>query len=354
MKKRFMILCIITLGFVLLVACSNEEGSTTTDTTTATETQETESETHETVAVEPIEINIGMMQGPTAMGMIGLMDDADQGRIGDDTYNFTLAGSPDEIIPQIVQGNLDIAALPSNLASILYHNTDGEIQVIAINTLGVLHLVEAGETVTNVTDLGGKTIYASGHSSTPEFILNFILESHGLDPQTDVNIEWFAEHTEVVARLGMNEDAVAMLPQPFVTVAQNQNENLRIALDLTEAWDTVQASNDGPTSALIMGVLVARKAFIEENPEAIATFLERYAESVNFVNNNIEAAADLLESYDIFPAPIARRAIPYSNVVFITGDTMKELFSGYLQVLFEANPASIGGEMPSEEFYYIQ
>lgn len=299
-----------------------------------------------------VEINIGVIQGPTAMGMIGLMDVADNNDIGNDVYNFTIAGSPDELVPNIIQGNLDIAALPSNLASIVYNNTDGEVQVIAINTLGILHIVEDGETITNVEDLRGRTIYASGHSSTPEFVLNYILEGHGLDPQADVNIEWLAEHTEVVARLGMNEDAVAMLPQPFVTVAQTQNEGLRMALDLTAEWDNIQAESD-ETSALIMGVLVARRDFIYENPEAIANFLERYAESVNFVNTDIEAAADLLESYDLFPAPIARRAIPYSNVVFITGSEMQELFSGYLRVLFEQNPASIGGEMPSEEFYYI-
>jgi len=331
MKKRgLIIVSAMILSLVFLAGCRGEEVSEETG----------------------VEINIGVIQGPTAMGMIGLMDVADNNDIGNDVYNFTIAGSPDELVPNIIQGNLDIAALPSNLASIVYNNTDGEVQVIAINTLGILHIVEDGETITNVEDLRGRTIYASGHSSTPEFVLNYILEGHGLDPQADVNIEWLAEHTEVVARLGMNEDAVAMLPQPFVTVAQTQNEGLRMALDLTAEWDNIQAESD-ETSALIMGVLVARRDFIYENPEAIANFLERYAESVNFVNTDIEAAADLLESYDLFPAPIARRAIPYSNVVFITGSEMQELFSGYLRVLFEQNPASIGGEMPSEEFYYI-
>jgi len=355
MKKRFLVACML-ITFISLVGCSRTEDAPTSDETERVETEVT-AEPTPTETEEPtnqaVEINIGVMQGPTAIGMIGLMDAADNDNIGGDRYNFTLTGSPDEIVPAIIQGNLDIAALPSNLASVLYNNTDGEIQVIAINTLGVLHIVEAGNQLTSVADLRGRTIYASGHSSAPEFILNYILEGNGLDPQNDVNIEWLAEHTEVVARLGMNEDAVAMLPQPFVTVARTQNDALRIALDLTEEWDHIQRSNDGPNSALIMGVMVARSAFIEENPMAIATFLERYAESVNFVNNNIEAAAGLLESYDIFPAPIAQRAIPYSNVVFITGREMQELFSGYLRVLFEQNPGSIGGEMPSEEFYFI-
>jgi len=359
MKKQFLVTSIIMLCLVslTLVGCNNnneEETPVTEPETVATEITTAQEEPATEVAADPVEINIGVLQGPTAMGMIGLMDAADNDNIGGDTYNFTVAGSPDEIVPAIVQGNLDIAAVPSNLASVLYNNTEGDVQVIAINTLGVLHIVESGDEITSIEDLRGRTIYASGHSSAPEFILNYILEGNGLDPETDVYIEWLAEHTEVVARLGMNEDAVAMLPQPFVTVAQTQNDDLRIALDLTAEWEAIQANTDGPDSALIMGVMVARREFIENNPTAIANFLERYAESVSFVNNNVEEAAQLLEYYDIFPAPIAQRAIPHSNVVFIIGSEMQELFSGYLQVLYEQHPGSIGGAMPSEEFYFIQ
>ena len=350
MKKRFLLASTMLMGLIFLIGCGNNEA--TDILTSEVDISEVDSQS-DVVEVDPVEINIGVMLGPTAMGMVGLMDAADQGDIGQDIYNFILAGSPDEIIPAIVQGNLDIAALPSNLASILYNNTEGDVQVIAINTLGVLHIVESGESITSVADLQGRTIYASGYASAPEFILNYILAGHGIDPESDLNIEWFSEHTEVVARLGMNENAIAMLPQPFVTVAQTQNEDLRMALDLTEEWDNAQANIDEP-SALIMGVLVARRDFIEANPDAIVEFLQRYAESVSFVNNNVDEAADLLESYDIFPAPIARNAIPHSNVVFIIGQDMQELFSGYLRVLFEQNPNAIGGEMPSEEFYFIQ
>jgi len=348
MKKRFLIVVgVMGLSLAFLVGCRSEER------TENLEPEVIQNETDEELDVAAVEINIGVLQGPTAMGMVGLMDAADHENIGNDSYNFTLAGSPDEIVPNLIQGNLDIAALPSNLASILYNNTDGAIQVIAINTLGILHIVEAGESITNVEDLRGRTIYASGHSSAPEFILNYILTSNGIDPQNDVTIEWLSEHTEVATRMAMSEDGVAMLPQPFVTVAMTQNEDLRMALDLTEEWDNIQGTHDGPASALIMGVLVARRAFIEENPAAIYNFLDRFSESVQFVNGNIEAAAQLIEYYDIFPAPIATSALPYSNITFIAGAEMKELFSGYLQVLFEQNPESIGGEMPDEDFYYI-
>ena len=329
MKK--IITCAIISILITLTGCGNEEAATT----------------------ETPEINIGIIHGPTAMGMVGVMDETDNENIDNAVYNFSLYGSPDEVLPALIQGDLDIAALPSNLASVLYNNTDGDVQVIAINTLGILHIVEAGNSITSVEDLRGSTIYASGNSSTPEFVLNYILESNGIDPLNDVNIEWLAEHTEVAMRMAMSENAIAMLPQPFVTVAQTENEDLRIALDLTEEWNNVQANTDEPTSALIMGVLVARSEFVNQNPEAINNLLDHVADSIQFVNENMEEAAQLIEYYDLFPATIAARALPYSNISFIAGSEMKELFSGYLQVLFAQNPESIGGEMPSDEFYYI-
>jgi len=353
MKKRFLILCVtMIVGLMVLVACRGEETPVNLETDpTQNETETSGTETDETA--EAVEVNIGVIQGPSAMGLVGVMDEADHGNINNATYNFTLAGSPDVVIPDLVQGNLDIAALPPNIASVLYNNTGGEIQVIAIGTLGVLHIVEAGEQVTSIEDLRGRTIYASGAGGAPEFVLNYILEGNGLDPQNDVNIEWLAEHTEVASRMAITEDGVAMLPQPFVTVAMTQNEDLNLALDLTEEWEAVQANTDGPRSALIMGVIVARTEFIQNHPELVNEFLDRFEASVQFVNGNIPEAAELIEYYDLFPAPIATRALPHSNITFIAGSEMEELLSGYLRVLFEQNPESIGGAMPSDEFYYI-
>ena len=358
MKKFLAILTILSM--MTLVGCANDEETVTeaTEEATEVETEETteaeteattEAEADETTA-EAIEINIGVIQGPSAMGLIGVMDEAEN---DDAIYNFTLVGSPDAVVPDIVQGNFDIAAVPPNIASVLYNNTDGDIQVIAIGTLGVLYIVEAGDEIVNVEDLQGRTIYASGAGGAPEFVLNYILEGNGIDPENDVNIEWLAEHTEVASRMAVSEDGVAMLPQPFVTVAMTENEDLRIALDLTEEWDQVQALDEGPTSALIMGVLVARRDFIDQHPEELERFLDRFEDSVQFVNGDIEEAAQLIEQHDIFPAPIATRALPYSNITFIEGTEMEELLSGFLQVLYEQNPESIGGEMPSDEFYYI-
>ena len=355
MKKRFLTICALLVILLSLVGCRNEEEAIENDlyNEDATEIEVATTAEEEEVATNVAEINIGIIQGPSAMGMVGLMDEVDNGNISNVIYNFTLAGSPDEVIPALVQGDFDIAALPPNLAAVLYNNTDGDILVIAINTLGVLHIVESGDQILSIEDLRGRTIYASGAGGTPEFVLNYILEGHGIDPQADVNIQWMVEHTEVASHMAMSEDGVAMLPQPFVTVAMTQNEDLRLALDLTEEWEYVQENTDGPRSALIMGVLVARREFISQYPEAVSDFLDHFALSVQFVNSNTSEAAQLIEYYDIFPAPIAERALPHSNIIFIAGQEMKELFSGFLRVLYEQNPESVGKEMPDDEFYYI-
>ena len=224
------------------------------------------------------------------MGMVKLMDDSDNGDTGANHYNFTIAASPDEITPQIVQGNVDIAAVPANLASVLYNKEGVDVSVLAVNTLGVLYIVENGDSVQSVADLKGKTIYASGKGATPEYALNYMLTANGIDPEKDVTIEYKSEHSECVAALAANEDAVAMLPQPFVTVAMTQNENIRVALDLTEEWE--KASGDGDTkAALITGVVIARNDFIEAHPDAVETFLQQYEASVNYVNDNVAEAA---------------------------------------------------------------
>ena len=298
-------------------------------------------------------VKIMALKGPTAMGMVQLMDQADTGQISDYDYQFTIAASADEVTPQLVQGNADIAAIPANLASVLYNNTDGQVEVLAINTLGVLYIVESGDTVSSVADLKGKTIYASGKGSTPEYALNYILSENGIDPENDVTIEWKSEHTECLSALLADEDAIAMLPQPFVTTAQTKSDSIRVALDLTEEWDKLQADSSQP-SALITGVMVARTDFVEENPQAVSDFLDYYKTSVDFVNANTQEAAQLVGNYDIVTAEVAEKALPACNITFIEGEEMKEKLSGYLSVLLEQNPQSIGEALPGDDFYYIR
>lgn len=330
-----------------------EEVSSATETTEAeTVSEETQSQT-ETASGEETAVNVMALKGPTAMGMVQLMDSAEAGSVNGNSYTFTIAASADEVTPKLVQGEADIAAVPANLASVLYNNTEGQVQVLAINTLGVLYIVENGDSVQSVSDLAGKTIYASGKGSTPEYALNYILSENGIDPETDVTIEWKSEHSECVAALASDENGIAMLPQPFVTTAQTQNENLRVALDLTEEWDALQADAEAP-SALLTGVVVVRTAFAEEHPEAVNAFLDSYKESVDYVNANVTDAAALIEKYDIVTAAVAEKALPYCNITFIEGTEMQEKLSGYLNVLYEQNPTSVGGALPADDFYYIR
>ena len=296
-------------------------------------------------------VNVLALKGPTAMGMVSLMDQADQGEITEETYDFQIVASPDEVSPAIAQGTADIAAVPANLASVLYQKTDGGVQVLTINTLGVLYLVENGDQVQSVSDLKGKTIYASGKGATPEYALNYILKENGLTPGEDVQIEWKSEHTECVAALAEHEDAAALLPQPFVTTAQSKNDSLRVVLDLTEEWDKIQKDNGG-NSSLVTGVTVVRTEFAQEHPEIVEDFMERYQESVSYVNEHTEEAAKLIGDYDIVPEEIAKKALPECNIVYIDGAEMKEKLSGYLEVLEQENPQAVGGALPADEFYY--
>jgi len=298
-------------------------------------------------------INILALKGPTAMGMVQMMNGVDFGGFDGHEYRFTLAGAPDEVAPAIVQGTVDMAAVPANLASVLYNKTEGGVQVLAVNTLGVLYIVERGENINSVADLAGKTIYASGKGASPEYALNYILRANGVDPEKDVTIEWKSEHAECLSALLADENAIAMLPQPFVTTAMTKAEGLRVALDLTEEWDKVQSGEPSP-SMMITGVLIARKAFVDEHPEAVDDFLAHYAESIAFTNENVDDAAVMIGNYEIVPEGIARLAIPECNIVYIDGAEMKDALSGYLSVLFEQDPASVGGKLPEDGFYYVK
>ena len=312
-----------------------------------------ETQTQETEETPAAHYNVAALKGPTAMGLVKLMHDAESGAELTNDYTFTLAASADEVSPKLMQGELDIACVPANLAAVLYQKTGGEIVTLGINTLGVLYIVENGNAVTSMADLAGKTIVASGKGSTPEYALRYLLRENGVDPDGGVVIDWKSEHSECVPALASGAATIAMLPQPFVTVAQSKLQDLRVALDLTEEWD---ALDNG--SALLTGVVVARKDVVEENPAAIDAFLADYAQSVEWVNANTADAAALIGDYGIVDAAVAEKALPACNIVCITGAEMKEKLSGYLQVLFEEDPSSVGAQagddagLPGDDFYY--
>ena len=346
MKKLLSLLCVLSLSAALLAGCSTAGDAGTSETPGSSSTPSDVTE-----MADPIDVNVMALKGPTAMGMVEFMNEADSGTITDNNYHFNITAATDEVSAALAQGTTDIAAVPANLASVLYNNTEGGVQVLAINTLGVLYIVESGDTVHSVEDLRGKTIYASGKGNTPEAALNYVLTQNGIDPSADVTIEWKSEQAECLSALMAEENAIAMLPQPFVTTAQAQSESLRVALDLTEEWDALQADSETP-STLVTGVVVARTTLVEEHPEVVSAFLDHYQESVDYVNSNVEEAAQLVGQYEIVTAEVAQKALPECNIVFIEGAEMKEKLSGYLSVLFEQNPQSVGGALPDDAFYF--
>lgn len=292
----------------------------------------------------PVQMRAAALKGPTAMGLVNLMSTPGAGQ----DYEFTLAGSADEVTPALIKGDLDAACVPANLASVLYNKTEGGVVCLAVNTLGVLYIVENGEEIRSMEDLRGRTIVSAGKGATPEYGLRYLLSENGIDPDKDVTIDWKSEHSECVAALASGAVTIAMLPQPFVTAAQGKIEGLRTALDLTAEWDALAGG-----SAMITGVVVARRAFVEEHPEAVERFLEEYAQSVDWVNANPAEAGALIAEYGIVESTaLAEKALPHCNIVCLTGQEMFEKLSGYLQVLSEAAPESVGGALPRDDFYY--
>lgn len=323
MKKLIAFLSITILALGLFAGCSSKQ--------------------------EDVVAKVYALKGPTSMGMVKMI--SDQEGKEKKSYEFTIAGSPDEITPKLINGEVDIAAVPANLASVLYNKSEGKVVNLAINTLGVLYIVENGNTVKTINDLKGKTIYASGKGATPEYALNHILKENGIDPQKDVKIEFKSEHTEVLAAILSNKNSVAMLPEPFVTTATIKNNNIKVAIDMNKEWEKLNSKN---SSSLVTGVVVARKEFVEKHPEAVKAFLDEYKKSVEYTNGSVKEASLLIEKNNIVPAKVAEKAIPSCNITFISGNDMKTKLEGYLNTLYNQNPKSIGGKMPSEDFYYIQ
>ena len=344
MYQRILSLSLAILLLLSLAACGQRPDIPDTPSTAP------EGDAQELVPTDPpsppeaVQTRFAALKGPTAMGLVHLMSTPGIG----EHWTFTLAGSADEVTPALIKGDLDVACVPANLASVLYNKTEGGVVCLAVNTLGVLYIVENGDEIQSVADLAGKTIVSAGKGSTPEYGLRYLLSENGVDPDKDVTIDWKSEHSECVAALASGAATVAMLPQPFVTAAQNKLEHLRVALDLTAEWD---ALDNG--SAMITGVAVARRAFAEEHPETVEGFLQYYAQSVDWVNGNPAEAAELIAAYGIIEsAAIAEQALPHCNIVCLTGQEMYEKLSGYLQVLSEAAPEAVGGALPRDDFFY--
>lgn len=304
--------------------------------------------TAENKQAEPASIRIGSLKGPTTLGILDLMDRAQKGETYD-SYEFHMATGADELLPLMVQGDLDIALVPANVAAVLYQRTQGQVVAVDINTLGVLYVVTGSPEISSVADLAGKTIYLTGMGTTPEASLRYVLKQNGLS-ESDYTLEFKSEATEVAAVLAENPEGIGLLPQPFVTAALLQNTSLQIALDLNDEWNKVQGE-DG--SSMVTGVTLVRRDFLEEHPQAVERFLDEHAVSVEAINADPDNGAVLAVTAQIVAnESIARQAIPNCNIVCITGQEMMTALSGYLKVLADFEPTMIGGQVPEDDFYY--
>ncbi|MEA4813949.1 MAG: MqnA/MqnD/SBP family protein [Oscillospiraceae bacterium] len=330
MKKKLSL--ILALAMALSLCACGAKSETTTQTQQPQEAATT--------------IRVGAMTGPTAMGMVKLMSDSDAGST-ENTYEFTLDSGATTFVSALAKGDLDMAAVPSNVAATIYNNTDGAVEVMAVNTLGVLYVVERGDSVQSVADLKGKTIYATGQGAVPEYTLDYLLTKNGLDPTKDVTIQWCADTTEALSYIAKDSSAIAMLPQPFVTVAQSKVEGLRVALSLNDEWQKLENSD------IVTGVVVVRKDFAEQYPQQTAKFLEEYQASVEYTSTNASDAAALIANYEIVPsAAVAETALPECGITFVSGADMKTEVDAFLNVLYFENPQAIGGKLPDADFYY--
>lgn len=328
---------LLAAAMLTLCACSGQPATPTPDAGSTTSTTEP----------AKAEVNVAVLAGPTGVGAMNLWAQADAGQT-QNNYHFSLVAANDEIVAAVSQGTTDIAAVATNLASTLYNKTDGKVTVLAVNTLGVLSMLTNGAEIATVKDLAGKTIVTPGQGANPEYILRYVLKNNGLDPDKDVTIEFVSDGSELPGVWAKNKDAVIMAPQPMATTLTLNFENAKTVLDMTEEWNKISTE-----SALMMGCVIVRNDFLKANKAAVDTFLTEYEASIAAATASIDTTAGYCETYGIIPkAAIAKKAIPHCGLTFVTGTEMQQKLSGYLQVMYEASPASVGGKLPGEDFYY--
>ena len=335
-KVRAIVSLLLALTLALsLTACGGQANS---------EPEQPETQEELTAA----EINLYVLSGPTGIGAMNLWAASDAGETKN-TYHITMPGANDEVVAALSKGDADIAAVATNLAATLYNKTDGGVTVLAVNTLGVLSLLSNGQEAATVSELKGKTIYAPGQGANPEYILRYVLSGNGLDPDKDVTLRFVGEGSELLTVWQSDPEAVILAPQPVATSILMQNENAKTLFDMTEEWDKIA----GGDSTLMMGCVIVRNEFLQANPGAVELFLQEYAASIEKARSDVEGTAVLCEQYGLIPkAALAQKAIPSCGLTFVTGAEMKTGLSGYLQVIFDANPKSVGGALPGDDFYY--
>lgn len=339
--RKFAVAVLASIMTLSLVACGGKKD----------DVQGTTEATKEYVAQD---VKVAAMKGPTGIGMVKLMQDAKDKKTANN-YDFTIAAAADEFTASLIKGDIQLAAVPCNAAATLYNKSNGKLKVVGINTLGVLYILENQNTTNAITaakDLKGRTIYLTGKGTTPEYTLRYLLKSAGLDPDKDVTMEFKSEAAEVAAamQLNVNDDVVCMLPQPYVTTVTMNNSDMKVALDVTKEWEKL----NGSESTVVTGVIVVNSDYYNNNKAAVDKFMEEYKSSVDYVNANVDASAQLVEDFGIFKAAVAKKAIPECNITLVTGSDMKTKVKNYLKVLYDENPNAVGGKMPDDNFYVTE
>ncbi len=300
-----------------------------------------------TPAPQTVKANVFMISGPTGIGAVNLMQ-ADEAGTAKGDYEFTVVAAPTEIVAKISNKEADIAAVATNMAASIYNKTNGGVTVLAVNTLGVLNVLTNGTEITSLADLKGKKVYTTGQGANPEYVIDYLLTKNGVNPDTDLDLQFKAEGTELVTVWATEPDAVIIAPQPVATSILNKYEGSKLTIDLTDEWEKV-----GDGSALMMGCVIVRNEFLKENPDTVKLFLEEYEASIKKANEDVDGTATLCEKFGIVAkSALAKKAIPASNVCFVTGTEMKTKLSGYLAVLFAADKKAVGGKLPADDFYY--
>lgn len=352
--KKLALLTAVAMMAVFAGACANnaaEPSATPSATTTVRASATPEASQTPATTSDAATVKLGLLNGPTGLGAMGLHKENAAGNTKN-KYDIQYAGAPDELVGKLTSGEIDAATVPTNVAATLYNKTNGNVVQVANITLGVLYIVEKGDSIKSVEDLKGKTIYAAGQGSTPEYVLNYILEQNGL--KDDVKVEYLSEHSEVIAQMQAGKAEVALLPEPHVTNALAKVEGSNRALDITKEWEAACKKAGVKDSKLVMSSIVMKKDYVQANAEAVKNFMDDYSASIEYINANVAEVGTYVEKNELLgmKAAIVEKALPNCNQVFITGEEMKAMTGTFLDVLFKANPKSVGGSVPADDFYY--
>ncbi len=347
MKRLLTVLLALVMVLAMLTACSAPAAETVSpsETQTAAPVETAEDTPAETPSPAPAAaydednpLSVATLAGPTGMGMIELF--------ANPAYDVSLLTTPDQISPKIISGEATVATIPSNLAAVLYNKMKGGIKIVSVNTMGVLYVVENGDTVSSIEDLAGKTLYATGQGATPEYVLNKILKENGLD---DVTVQYMGAHADLANAVAAGDVKLALLPEPFVSAVLAQNPDVTVKLDINTEWRKIFGEDAG----MPMGVTVVSSAFAQDQA-SMNQLIADYTASVNDVVADPEGAAkDIVAQQIVGAEPVAKAAIPRCGLSFITGEECKAILEDYFQVMFESNPESVGGAVPDDDIYYM-